>query len=317
VRLSWACPASDDRGRRYDREQRKPEFRRKALIKTHARQKAHLGADDPRLARAIFTLRETAGYLDVPKSNIQRWARPPEAKHPLITCFPPHGREATVPFIGFAEAFVLSSFRRAGVPLQRIRPAVEVLEKEIGVVHALASKRLYTDGAEVLFDYANKRGERKVMDLVVVRTQQRQFSGVVKDYLKRIRYGGDGWAEWRFETNRSVCSVLPARTTGSSSPRHSYVEVCAGFPGSLPETADFFRRLKFGIANLLVKRLKEADSRLEAGSEHLDEVVQPGNIVVTSNWDFGIEHYARLHGVPVRWRGLPSCISKNVRQTTM
>jgi len=84
---------------------------------------------------------------------------------------------------------------------------------------------------------------------------------------------------------------------------HSYVEVCAGFPGSLPETADFFRRLKFGIANLLIKRLKEADPHLEAGSDYLDEVVQPGNIVVTSNWDFGIEHYARLHGVPVRWRG--------------
>lgn len=100
-----------------------------------------------------------------------------------------------MPFIGFAEAFVLSSFRRAGVPLQRIRPAVEALAKEIGVEHALASKRLYTDGAEVLFDYANKHGEREVMDLVVVRTQQRQFAGVVKDYLRRIHYGGDGWAD--------------------------------------------------------------------------------------------------------------------------
>lgn len=163
---------------------------------TNSRQrKTSLGADDPRIARAIFTLRETAGYLDVPKSNIQRWARPPDAKHPLITCFPPHGREAAVPFIGFAEAYVLSSFRRAGVPLQRIRPAVEVLEKEIGVDHALASKRLYTDGAEVLFDYAEKHGERELRDLVVVRTQQRQFSAVVKGYLKRIEYGGDGWAE--------------------------------------------------------------------------------------------------------------------------
>lgn len=164
-------------------------------IATRARHQPRLGADDPRLARAIFTLRETAGYLDVPKSNIQRWARPPEGKRPLITCFPSHGREATVPFIGFAEAFVLSSFRRAGVPLQRIRPAVEVLAKEIGVEHALASKRLYTDGAEVLFDYANKRGERELMDLVVVRTQQRQFAGAVKDYLKRIHYGVDGWAD--------------------------------------------------------------------------------------------------------------------------
>ena len=81
------------------------------------------------------------------------------------------------------------------MPLQRIRPAVDVLAKEIGVEHALASKRLYTDGAEVLFDYATKYDEREVMDLVVVRTQQRQFSEVVKGYLKRIHYGGDGWAD--------------------------------------------------------------------------------------------------------------------------
>jgi uncharacterized protein (DUF433 family) len=33
------------------------------------------------------------------------------------------------------------------------------------------------------------------MELVVVRTQQRQFSEVVKGYLQRIRYGGAGWAD--------------------------------------------------------------------------------------------------------------------------
>lgn len=131
----------------------------------------------------------------MPKLTIQRWARSQDAEHPLITCFPPHDREATVPFIGFAEAFVLSSFRRAGVPQQRIRPAVEVLEREIGVDHALASKRLYTDGAQILFDYANTRGEREATDLIAAHTQQGQFSGLVKDYLKRIHYGGDGWAD--------------------------------------------------------------------------------------------------------------------------
>lgn len=195
-RFRPSSPNQRDRDRRYDQPQaQNPASEEGFEIKNHARQKGHLGTDDPRIARAIFTLRETAGYLDVPKSNIQRWARPPDAKHPLITCFPAHGREATVPFIGFAEAFVLSSFRQAGVPLQRIRPAVEVLEKEIGVEHALASERLYTDGAEVLFDYANKHDAPEVRDLVVVRTQQWQFSKVVKAYLKRIRYGGDGWAD--------------------------------------------------------------------------------------------------------------------------
>lgn len=157
--------------------------------------KTRIKGDDPRVTRALFTLRETATFLDVPKSTVHWWARSQDVKHPLITCFPSRGRQATVPFIGFAEAFVLSSFRRAGVPLQRIRPAVEVLEREIGVEHALASKRLYTDGAEVLFDYANKSGERKVMELTVVRTQQRQFTDVVKGYLRRIQYGRDGWAD--------------------------------------------------------------------------------------------------------------------------
>lgn len=44
--------------------------------------------------------------------------------------------------------------RRSGVPLQRIRPALTRLEEQFGLRYALASKRLYTDGAEVLFDYA-------------------------------------------------------------------------------------------------------------------------------------------------------------------
>jgi uncharacterized protein (DUF433 family) len=164
-----------------------------ATVTRHDR-RATIPADDARLARAIFTLRETAGYLAMPKSTIHEWARPPGRKRPLVTCFPTRGRQATVPFIGFAEAYVLSAFRRAGVPLQRIRPAVEMLSRTIGIDHALASRRLYTDGAEVLYDYAAKRAENDLLELVVVRTGQHQFSEIVRDYLRRITYGADGWA---------------------------------------------------------------------------------------------------------------------------
>lgn len=150
-------------------------------------------SEDARVSRAIFTLREAAGYLDVPKSTIHAWARP-AAGQPLITVFPRRGAQATVPFIGFAEAYVLAAFRRAGVPLQRIRPAVDALSRNIGVDNALASKRLYTDGAEVLYDYAADRNEDDLLELVVVRTGQHQFTEVVRDYLKRITYGSDGYA---------------------------------------------------------------------------------------------------------------------------
>jgi uncharacterized protein (DUF433 family) len=96
--------------------------------------------------------------------------------------------------MGFAEAYVLSAFRRAGVPMQRIRPAVRVLASGIGMDYALASKRLYTDGAEVLYDYATSEHDEDLRGLTVVRTGQRQFAEVVRDYLKRITYGDDGWA---------------------------------------------------------------------------------------------------------------------------
>ncbi len=152
-----------------------------------------LPADDPRVKRPVFTLREAAGYLGLPNSTLHSWARPAHAD-PIVTCFPSRGREATVPFIGFAEAYILSAFRRAGVPLQRIRPAVAALSKEIGIAHALASERLYTDGAEVLYDYATEHDEEQLSGLTVVRTGQREFAEVVKDYLQRVTYGTDGWA---------------------------------------------------------------------------------------------------------------------------
>jgi len=77
--------------------------------------------------------------------------------------------------------------------LQRIRPAIERLADEIGLEHVLASRRLYTDGVEVLYDYA-VGDEDPEPDLVVVRTQQKQFSKLVKAYLQRITYAKDGWA---------------------------------------------------------------------------------------------------------------------------
>jgi uncharacterized protein (DUF433 family) len=183
-----------DLGRRYDHGQLSSTPRRTPITR-RAPNRPQLGTDDPRIARAVFNLRETAAYLDLSRSTVHRWAQPGNGTHPLITSLPTVHREATIPFIGFAEAYVLSSFRKAGLPLQRIRPAVEILAKEIGVDHALASKSLYTDGAEVLFDYGSRNGSQDLMDLTVVRTQQRQFTKVVKGYLKRIEYGGDGWAE--------------------------------------------------------------------------------------------------------------------------
>jgi uncharacterized protein (DUF433 family) len=140
----------------------------------------------------LFTLRESSAYLQTPISTLHAWAHPKDGE-PLVTVFPRAGRQATVPFIGFAEVFVLSALHSAGVPMQRIRPAVAKLSAEIRLDHALASHRVYTDGAELIFDYAAHSDDEAL--LTVVRTGQQHFADIIRDYLKRITYGDDGWAE--------------------------------------------------------------------------------------------------------------------------
>lgn len=149
-----------------------------------------------------YTMSEAARYVGVPVSTFATWAKGYERRPvgrsvvkqgPVITSVP-RGR-LRVPFIGLAESTVLAAFRRRHkMPLQRIRPAVRVLEEQIGLHHALASERLFTDGAEILYDFAERRGEDEISDLVVLRSGQHVFHQVIKDYLERITYDEEGWA---------------------------------------------------------------------------------------------------------------------------
>jgi uncharacterized protein (DUF433 family) len=160
-----------------------------------------------RFRAPLYTVSEAARYLDVPATTLTTWthgyrrysADRPEVKGaPVLTALPTSGRrQPVIPFIGLAEGLVLTAMRRSGVPLQRIRPALAQLDAEFGLRHALASQRLYTDGAEVLFDYAESTSDQQVVsatrELVVVRNGQRVFNEVVQSYLRRLAFGPDGY----------------------------------------------------------------------------------------------------------------------------
>jgi uncharacterized protein (DUF433 family) len=122
---------------------------------------------------------------------------------------------------------VLAAFRHGGVSLQHIRRAVEIMEKEIGLQHALASKRLYTDGAVILYDYAEAKQDEQLGGLTEVVSRQRVFSAVIEQYLKRIEYGGDGWAIRLVSpaTARPVVVADPERSFGQPIFMHGGVRV--------------------------------------------------------------------------------------------
>lgn len=160
---------------------------------------ARLPADDPRVSRGLFTLAEAAAWLGVPRTTFRSWALgyergPMVTARPILLTIPSRRGEPGIPFLGLAEGLVLNAFRRAGVPLQRIRPALERLDQEMGLEHALASDRLFTDGVEVLFDYGARLRPASIRELVTVRSGQRVFAPVVREYLRRIAYADDHWA---------------------------------------------------------------------------------------------------------------------------
>jgi uncharacterized protein (DUF433 family) len=155
----------------------------------------------------LYTATEAAVALGVPISTFQTWVKGYE-RHPrdqrswkgdaIVTSFPSAAKQPSIPFIGLAEGMALAAIRQSGVPMQRIRPALVQLSKDIGIEHALASKSLYTDGAELLYDYSKGNSTSsldEIQDLVRIRGQQRVFVPVVKDYLKRIEYSSDGYAK--------------------------------------------------------------------------------------------------------------------------
>ena len=109
--------------------------------------------DDKRFTLPLFTPTEAAIHLGVKPSTLFRWVRGEDDVPPLLTTGDRTSpRAASVPFIGLAEGHVLAAFRKARIPLQRIRPALRALEQEQGVEYALASRRLFTDGAEILWE---------------------------------------------------------------------------------------------------------------------------------------------------------------------
>lgn len=137
----------------------------------------------------------------MPESTFHSWVRS-AGRQALITALPTARRgAASVPFIGLAEGVFLSGLRRAGLPMQRIRPAIELVHRRLGVEHALASKRLFTDGAEIMWEISDARDvdddvRRDARSLIVLRNDQYVLRQVVDQFLRSITYDPvDGYAQ--------------------------------------------------------------------------------------------------------------------------
>ena len=186
--------------------------------------------DTRRFQDPLYTIAEAARIVDVPRSTFTSWAKGLKRQTnkqavsggPIVTYVEPERPKfPSIPFVGLTEAMVLTAVRRSGVPLQRIRPALEALERELGVQHALANQRLYTDGAEVLYDYSKRHPDTDGADialrLVVIRNKQHVFTELIEEYLRCLVYAPDGYVELMRLPAYRIAEVVvdPTRSGGN------------------------------------------------------------------------------------------------------
>ncbi|MCI5826515.1 MAG: DUF433 domain-containing protein [Arcanobacterium sp.] len=141
-------------------------------------------------SRGLYQPSEVDRIMRFPRNTTAYWAAPYKGDAPIISRLERPGRYPSIPFIGLAEASVLQGFKATGVNMRRIRPAFTMLRERLGIEHVLLSDRLYTDGAEILYEYAeHKDGE--ALKLVVARNGQQVLTTLIEQYLKRITFDKD------------------------------------------------------------------------------------------------------------------------------
>jgi uncharacterized protein (DUF433 family) len=145
--------------------------------------------DDIRFTEGLLNLSEAGRYLHVPQQTFHRWARGYRRGEPLLHVLEPQRRRLPVTFIALAEGHILDALRDAGVRPQKIRPALQRLQKEFGSDYVLVAPELATDGIDVLWDFArSKEGE----GLIAGDTGQHIIRGIVEDQMSYIAWDNSG-----------------------------------------------------------------------------------------------------------------------------
>ncbi|RSK35986.1 DUF433 domain-containing protein [Hymenobacter metallilatus] len=131
----------------------------------------------------LYSARQVARLTGLAATTVTTWTRAADA---LVQ---PAGAEA-LSFLNLVEVHVLAAIRHQhGLPLQRVRHAVQFVRQELGADHPLAQHEFETDGVDLfvraledenLLINASRRGQMTIRQLV-------------EAYLRRIERAPDGF----------------------------------------------------------------------------------------------------------------------------
>jgi uncharacterized protein (DUF433 family) len=202
-----------------------------------------MAAVEDLLQRATYEEGQAARLLRVPQSTLRWWLEGRDHHPPVLRPEPTGDR--TLTWGEFVEARYLTEYRRRGVPLQRIRPFVETLRRETGVLHPLATERPWIGDGRRLLLKAQHEVEVDVHLAAVyeVATGQLVLSPPAEAFLDVVEFDVDG------HDGRVVRRLHPA---GASSPVLIDPDLRAGLASVR------------GVSTTVIRELIEAGDAVEA-----------------------------------------------------
>jgi uncharacterized protein (DUF433 family) len=149
------------------------------------------------LDRPVYGMAQVDWILRLHLGTARRWIDGYERRgiaYPPVVRLEPTGSEI-VTWGEFCEARLLAEFRDLkGVPLQRMRPAVERLRDLFGTQYPLAHARPWLDaaGKELVMQVQDEVGLEKKLLLVVVRNDQLVLTMPSENFVKAAEFDASG-----------------------------------------------------------------------------------------------------------------------------
>jgi uncharacterized protein (DUF433 family) len=101
-----------------------------------------------------------------------------------------HTRVEIVTWGEFVETRFLAEYRDKGVPMHRMRPAIDRLRQTFHPKYPLAYARPFVAGRELVLEMQESVGLERRLQLVVVRNDQIVLTEPAENFYRSVEYGG-------------------------------------------------------------------------------------------------------------------------------
>jgi uncharacterized protein (DUF433 family) len=167
------------------------------------------------LNTGLYTVPEAARLTRISVGKIRRWLKGYDfrsgasVRHSDAVWqseIKPLDNKLTLSLRDLLELRFVDAFIRFGVSWRTMRRAHALAQQELKTSHPFCSRRIRTDGKNILLRQAKEDSDEALLNLV---TGQREFSRIVNDFLKELEFSGNEIVWWPLGKNRQI--VIDAR----------------------------------------------------------------------------------------------------------